>query len=248
MGGRESGRYCSAAVCGRFTLTRSAAEVAEHFGLDAVPDAEPRFNAAPTQPVAAIRWSRTGGGRILELRYWGLVPRWAKDASGAARMINARAETAAEKPAYRHALRQRRCLVPMDGFYEWKAHPTRKRPHHVALEQGELFAVAGLYEHWRGPDGGEIQSVTLLTQAACEGLRGLHHRMPVVVDATSYAAWLDPECEDGEDALGRIGHATGERLKARPVSYRVNDVRHDDAACLGPPDEVQLSFLDPEEF
>lgn len=235
-------------MCGRFTLTRSAAEVAEHFGLDAVPDLEPRFNVAPTQPIPAVRWSRSDGGRVLELRYWGLVPRWAKDASGAARMINARAETAAAKPAYRDALRQRRCLVPMDGFYEWKPHPKRKRPHHITLAEGGLFAVAGLHEHWRGADGHEIASVTLLTQAACEGLRGLHHRMPVVVDPASYAAWLDPACEDGDQALARIGHETGERLAARPVSYRVNEVRHDDAACLGPPDEIQLSFLDPEEF
>ncbi len=233
-------------MCGRFTLTRSAAEVAEHFGLDAVPALEPRFNAAPTQLIPAVRGA--GGRRILELRYWGLVPRWAKDASSAARMINARAETAADKPAYRDALRHRRCLVPMDGFYEWKAHPKRKRPHHIALRQGLLFAVAGLHEHWRGPDGSEIASVTLLTQAAREGLRGLHHRMPVVVDPQSYAGWLDPGCEDGEEALGRIGHATGETLEPRPVSYRVNDVRHDDEGCLGPPDEVQLSFFGPEEF
>lgn len=245
--GGASGRYCSETVCGRFTLTRSAAEVAEHFGLDAVAGLEPRFNIAPTQDVATVRHDRVGGGRILELRYWGLVPRWADDARGAARMINARSETAPEKRAFREALRQRRCLVPMDGFYEWKAQPKPKRPHHVTIGQGELFSVAGLYEHWRGPDGNSIESVTLLTGAAGDSMRGLHHRMPVIVDSDHYDAWLDPGCEDGEIALGRTGAVQTARLEARPVSFHVNAVRHDDAGCLDPPDEVQFSLLDPEQ-
>ena len=229
-------------MCGRFTLTRSAAEVAEHFGLDATPELTPRYNAAPTQDVAVVRARAHGQGRLFETRQWGLVPRWARDAKAAGRHINARSETAASKPAFRDALRARRCLVPMDGFYEWKVLPGQKQPHHVALPDGGLFAIAGLYEHWRGPEGREIASVTLLTRGACPALAPLHARMPVVVDPESYEAWLDPACRDGEAALGRVAQTLGERLVPRPVSNRVNDVRNDDAGCLGPPDEPQLGL------
>ena len=252
----SSGRYVSSAMCGRFTLTTSAAEVAEHFGLDAVPELAPRYNIAPTQSVPVIRAYRLSGeegGRVLELRYWGLVPRWSKDASGAARMINARSETAAEKPAFRDALQSRRCLVPMDGFYEWKQGPKRrggaaKRPHYIQLAQGELFAVAGLYDSWRSPDGQDLESVTLLTRAACESLRGLHHRMPVVVAPGGYSAWLDVDVEGDERTLKAIDPERGRGLRPRPVSYRVNSVAHDDAACLDGPDAVQLSLLGDDEL
>ena len=240
-------------MCGRFTLTRSAAEIAEHFGLDLglgldEPDAgepgaalTPRFNIAPTQAVAAIR-EGGDGQRVLEFRHWGLVPHWASDASGAARMINARAETAAEKPAFRDALQRRRCLVPADGFYEWRKQGREPaRPHHIALPDQALFAFAGLYERWTGGDGEPLDSVTLLTRTALPNLRGLHHRMPVLVDPGGYAAWLDRGETDGVRALAALGPARGGELVPRPVDPRVNDVRHDDAACLD--DERQLSLL-----
>jgi len=231
-------------MCGRFTLTTSAAEVARHFGLDAVPDLHPRFNVAPTQDVATVRARRPAGSPGLEFRHWGLVPHWAPDRAGAARRINARAETAAEKPSFRDALRSRRCLVPMDGYFEWKTSGRRKRPHHVRLAQGELFAVAGLYEDWRGPGGEALSSVTLLTQAASPGLRALHPRMPVVVPLGAYTAWLDPDDVEGAAALAAIDPALGRTLTVREVSDHVNDARHDGPECLAAPAAVQGSLFD----
>jgi putative SOS response-associated peptidase YedK len=233
-------------MCGRFTLTRSAAEVAEHFGIGSGGsqlELVPRYNVAPTQDVAVVRAAEEG--RRLELRHWGLVPHWAKDAKSASRMINARAETAAERPAYRDAMRRRRCLVPSDGFYEWRPHPRRKRPHHIALPNGELFAIAGLYERWRGTAGEEIASVTLLTREATPELAPIHGRMPLVVDPESYEAWLDPRARDPVPVLEGLRQERGGQLVAKPVGFRVNDVHNDDPGCLQDDD---LPLFRAEEF
>lgn len=230
-------------MCGRFTLTPSAAEIAEHFGLDAIPEVDARFNIAPTQDVLVVRNDAANGTRQLEFRHWGLVPRWARDRAGAAKRINARAETASEKASFRDALRTRRCLVPMDGYYEWKTEGRRKRPHLVRLGQGELFSVGGLYEHWRSPEGEVLESVTLLTQPANESLRSLHHRMPVVIAPDGYEAWLDREVLEGDVALRSVDPALGTALETRAVGDRVSNARNEGPACLDPPKEIQPSLF-----
>jgi len=237
-------------MCGRFTLTRSAAEVAEHFGLGSLPALAPRFNVAPTQEAPVVR-TRSTGERVLEWRRWGLVPPWAKDASGAARRINARVESVAERPAFRDALRRRRCLVPADGFYEWQGragqrrphHLTRRRPHHLTLPGGGLFALAGLYARWLGPGGEAVDSFTVLTRPARGAVAPLHDRMPLIVDPAGYAAWLERGADDPARLLAALPETLGASLVARPVDTRVNDVRNDDPACLAPPREAELPLF-----
>jgi putative SOS response-associated peptidase YedK len=222
-------------MCGRFTLTRSAAEIAEHFGLDAEPEIAARFNVAPGQPIALVR-EGPDGERLLETRHWGLVPHWARDAKGSARTINARAETLAEKPAFREAARRRRCLVPADGFYEWKAQPPgRARPHHVSLPGGSLFAMAGLFENWIDPDGNVLETVTVVTREANEAVRSLHHRMPLIPDPESYRDWLQPSRQEPGPRIAALAQTRALGLKARPVDFRVNNVRNEDAECLADP-------------
>ncbi len=229
-------------MCGRFTLTRSAAEVAEHFGLVAAPELAPHFNAAPTQELPIVR-VRSTGERTLEVRRWGLVPRWAKDVSIGARMINARVEGVAERPAYREALSRRRCLVPADGFFEWQGKARARRPFHIALPDGGVFGIAGLYERWSGPGGEVVDSFTLLTRAARGVVATLHDRMPLIVDPAGYAAWLDPGAPDPAPLLATLPEERGADLVARPVSTRVNDVRNDDPACLAAPEASPLPLF-----
>jgi putative SOS response-associated peptidase YedK len=229
-------------MCGRFTLTRSAAEVAEHFGLASAPAFPPHWNAAPTQELPIVR-PRSSGERVLELRRWGLVPPWAADPSVGSRMINARVEGVLERPAFREAMQRRRCLVPADGFFEWQGRARARRPFHLALPGGGLFGIAGLYERWHGPGGEVVDSFTLLTRAAQGAAAALHDRMPLIVDPPGYAAWLDPAARDPAALLGRLPEALGAGLVARPVSPRVNDVRNDDPACLAPPEEEALPLF-----
>jgi putative SOS response-associated peptidase YedK len=228
-------------MCGRFTLTKSAAEVAAHFGLDggeALAGLPPRYNAAPTQELPVVRIG-AGGARIAELRRWGLVPHWAEDPSVGARHINARSEGAAERPAFRDALRRRRCLVPADGFFEWQGRARARQPFHIALADGGLFGMAGLYERWHGAGGEVIDSFALLTEPARGAVARLHERMPVILPPGRYAAWLDPE-GDGAALLAEVDATLGGVLVTRPVSRRVNDVRNDDPSCLAPPEEPPL--------
>jgi putative SOS response-associated peptidase YedK len=159
-------------------------------------------------------------------------------------MINARVETAAEKPAFRAAFRRRRCLVPADGFYEWKPHPKRRRPHHVRLSAGELFGLAGLFESWEGPEGESVESCTLLTTAANPALIALHDRMPILVDPDDYGRWLDPGLQDVDAILPLTRSRISERLVFHPVSFRVNNPRIDDAACIEPTEPATLRIED----
>lgn len=227
-------------MCGRFTLTRSAAEVAEHFGLAAAPAHTPRFNVAPTQTVLAVRAAAGGAAREAAALHFGLVPAWAKHARDAAKQINARVETLRERPAFREAAERRRCLVPADGFYEWRGARGERQPFHVALPGGELFAFAGLWERWQPPDGGALESVAIVTTAATPSLRALHERMPLVVDPAGYDAWLAPAARDVAVVLARLPVSRGARLVARRVSTRVNDVAHDDARCLADAEQGAL--------
>lgn len=246
-------------MCGRYTLTSSAAEVADHFDLDEAAVAElaagARYNIAPTQSVPVVRVR--GGRRALELRRWGLVPHWARDLRIGARLINARVETVAEKAAFRQAYRRRRCLVPANGFYEWKAHPRRRRPHYIQLCGGALFGFAGLYERWRGAsapakqrdllppaDETPVESFTLLTTEANARIRPLHDRMPVILPPEAYARWLDPQLEDPDtlSALLREAAPVAEGLVYHPVGWQVNRPAHDAADCIR-----ELALPSPDE-
>ena len=225
-------------VCGRYTLTAAPAEVAEHFAVAPGDGLAPRFNIAPGQNVPVVL--RESESRSLAALRWGLVPAWAEGAAFGARAINARAESAAQQPAFREALRKRRCLLPADGFYEWRAHAGGPQPHHVALPGRRLFAFAGLHERFeRG--GGTLRSVAILTRPARGRLCELHRRMPVIVSPDDYDAWLDPALDEPEDVEALLASPLSDELEFRAVDARVNDVSCDEPACLAP--AAQLSLL-----
>jgi putative SOS response-associated peptidase YedK len=219
-------------VCGRFSLSTPATEIAEHFNLDEAPALTPRFNVAPGQWIASVSQSGEERRSALSLRRWGLVPSWAKDEKIGNRLINARAETVAEKPSFRSALRRRRCLVPADGFYEWSGSKGSKQPYFIGFEGRALFAFAGLWERWTHPEGERVETCTLLTTAATEHLRELHDRMPVIVDPIDYGLWMDPDVQEPDLVSHVIDRNLGGALRFYPISDHVNDVRHDDPRCL----------------
>jgi putative SOS response-associated peptidase YedK len=219
-------------MCGRFALFASGDELAERFRLAEAPALPPRYNVAPTQPVAAVR--AAAAGRQLALLRWGLIPSWASDPSIGNRLLNARAETVADKPSFRAAFRQRRCLLPASGFYEWqKAGAGRKQPYFLRPKGGGLFALAGLWERWQSPAGEAVESCTVLTTAANELMRPLHDRMPVLLDPASEEVWLDPRAL-AEALRPLLTLYPGERMAALPVGPWVSDPRHEGARCLDP--------------
>ncbi len=221
-------------MCGRFTLTSTPELLARRFGLEEPPsELVPRFNIAPNQDVATIR-AREDGTRVLEMRRWGLVPAWARDPKIGNRMINARSETVSEKPAFREAYRRRRCLVPADGFYEWRKLGKVKQPYRITLADGGPFAFAGLWERWRAPDGQAVSSFTIITTEANPLLRPIHDRMPVILDPADYDAWLDTAGVGPDQAARRLRPYPDAGLVAVPVSTRVNSPKNDDAACIVP--------------
>jgi putative SOS response-associated peptidase YedK len=219
-------------VCGRFTLTSTPEELAQRFGLEGPIEWSPRYNIAPGQSVLAVRLA-AGHRRLASLR-WGLVPAWAEDAGVGFRMINARVETLSEKPAFREALRARRCLVPADGFYEWADLGGAKQPYHIGLPEPGPFAFAGLWESWQGPGGEALESCTIVTAEAAPALREIHGRMPVIVSPLCYADWLDPGRTPARELLARLVAGAPADFALHPVSDRVNHARIDDAACIAP--------------
>jgi putative SOS response-associated peptidase YedK len=215
-------------MCGRYELHTHPAAIALAFGLAQVPAFRPRYNVAPTDEVPIVRINSHGERELARMR-WGLVPRWAKDPSIGARMINARSETVATKPAYRNALQRHRCLVPADAFYEWKPTPRGKQPMRVALASGEPFGMAGLYERWLSPDGEVLDSCTILTTTSNELLRPLHDRMPVIVPPEHHERWLDVS---NADVLDLLVPFPPEAMQVYPVSRRVNAVQNDDPTLI----------------
>lgn len=216
-------------MCGRYELHSSPAAIALAFGLAWPPDIRPRYNIAPTQSVPIVRINAAGERELIQMR-WGLVPRWAKDPSIGARMINARGETVADKPAFRTAFRRHRCLLPADGFYEWRARGDGPRqPLHIGMKDGSVFGLAGLYERWLSPAGDPLDTCAIVTTEANALLRPLHERMPVIVPRAAYEQWLDPASEDPEALVVPFD---GEAMAYRPVSRRVNNVKYDDPACI----------------
>ena len=221
-------------MCGRFTLTNPDQDLALQFDLPEIPDLQPRYNIAPTQPVAAVRVAPESAVRELALLHWGLIPFWAKDPKIGSRMINARSETAAEKPSFRAAFRRRRCLVVADGFYEWQKLNDGKQPFYIRLHDGKPFAFAGLWEHWEGPDGAVIESCTLLTTEPNDVIRPLHNRMPVILQPRDYDLWLDPEVQQAEQLQPLLGPYLPGDMEAYPISRWVNSPRNDDPRCIEP--------------
>jgi putative SOS response-associated peptidase YedK len=221
-------------MCGRFTLTDPDQDLAVQFNLPEIPDLKPRYNIAPTQPVAAVRMAPESMVRELAMLQWGLIPFWAKDPKIGSRMINARSETVAEKPAFRAAFRHRRCLVVADGFYEWQKIDGGKQPFYICLQDRRPFAFAGLWEHWKGPDDTIIESCTLLTTQPNELLRPLHNRMPVILQAKDYDLWLDTEVQQKELLQPLLRAYPPEELEAYPVSRWVNRPQNDAPQCIEP--------------
>jgi putative SOS response-associated peptidase YedK len=239
-------------MCGRYASARSVDVLAGHFDAELVDDVDlpPRYNVAPTDPVFVVL--HRGGGRALCAMRWGLVPPWSPDASGAAKMINARLETVADRPAYRSALAQRRCLVPADGYFEWFAvRPgAPKQPHYIQAADGSPLAFAGLWERWYGGPTGRadpLLSCTVLTTASAGRIAHLHDRMPLVLPPAAWADWLDASRVDAARALAIAAAAGVPDLVAHPVSTRVGDVRADGpdlvTEVIPPPVPEQLDLL-----
>jgi putative SOS response-associated peptidase YedK len=220
-------------MCGRFTLTAPADVLNQFFPLFDLADVQPRYNIAPTQMVFALRHlPQAARPEFVRLR-WGLVPDWADDIKAGYRMINARAETAADKPAFRSAFRQRRCLILADGFYEWQKVDGRKQPHYIRLSDGKPFAFAGLWEYWNKGEE-PVQSCTILTTDANELMRAVHDRMPVILDPADYAYWLDPTRHESAELQRLLRPFPSDRLTAYPVGTHVNNARFDDKSCVLP--------------
>ncbi len=226
-------------MCGRYSLTSPMEAVRRLFDFPERPNLAVRVNIAPSQDVAAVRLEEDGASErhFVWLR-WGLIPSWAKEPGMGNRMINARAETIAEKPAFRAAFRRRRCLIPADGFYEWKTERGRKQPYRIAMESGATFAFAGLWERWEGPGGdGAIESCTIVTTEANARLQAIHHRMPVILAPEAYDLWLDPETP-GARVQSLLRPAPSEWFTCFRVSPKINSPANDDPALIEPLDEA----------
>ena len=225
-------------MCGRFTLHASPEQIAAQFDVAEPERLADRFNIAPTQPVGIVRLDRSAVAREWSLVHWGLIPSWAKDPNIGAKMINARGETVAEKPSFRAALRRRRCIVPADGFYEWKRTGSSKQPFYIRMKSKEPFGFAGLWEIWTGPDGGELQSCTVITTEPNELMASLHDRMPVILAPEDYEQWLgngkDADAKEVEQLRHLIRPFDAKLMEAYPVSTKVNSPMHEGVALIEP--------------
>lgn len=226
-------------MCGRITLTTPGSELADYLRTVDSLSWEPRYNIAPTQPVATVRVEGDGHRHLREMR-WGLIPHWADDPSIGNRMINARAETVADKPAFRDPFRCNRCLVVADGFYEWKRLNGAKQPYYVFRADRRPLTLAGLWDTWRPPDGEPVTSCTIVTTEPNELVEELHDRMPVVLPEDAWERWLDPACDDKEDLQELLTAYPAERMGAHAVTKHVNDPSHDDPECIRPLPEVKI--------
>lgn len=214
-------------MCGRFTLTADPEELQSAFPEFTFPSQyAARYNVAPSQPVLGVA---NDGGNTADFFVWGLIPSWAKDPTIGNRMINARAETLAEKPAFRGSYKYKRCLIFADGFYEWKAEPGRKVkiPYYIRLVTGRPFAFAGLWDNWNGPEGSQVKSATIITTEPNSLMAELHNRMPVILAGDSYAQWLDPAPQKAESLQHLLRSFPADQMTAHPVSTLVNSPAND---------------------
>jgi len=233
-------------MCGRYVIISTPEAIRKLFGYAEQPNFPPRYNVAPTQPIPIVRLA--DGKRSFALMRWGLLPSWVKDPKTFPLLINARGESVLEKPAFRNAMRRRRCLIPTDGFYEWKAGDRRgpKQPHFIrakrdAGEEAPPLAFAGLFETWTGPNGEELDTVAIVTTAANRTLSALHDRMPVFIAPDAFDIWLDCANVEAEVAAALIRPAAEDLLEAYPVSTAVNRVVNDSAALVAPAPADALS-------
>jgi putative SOS response-associated peptidase YedK len=220
-------------MCGRFTLRTTGDVVADFFGLAELPELQPRYNIAPTQAAPVVRLLPGRREREFALLHWGLVPAWADDPAICHRLINARADTAADKPAFRGPFRHRRCLIVADGFYEWKKLDRRKQPFYLRRQDDRPFALAGLWDHW---DRGEepIDSCTILTTDANDLVAPIHDRMPLILDPRDYDVWLDPAVRDPRKLELLLRTRPTEDMLAYPVGAIVNNPANDGPTCIEP--------------
>ncbi|MGH6952942.1 MAG: SOS response-associated peptidase [Alphaproteobacteria bacterium] len=220
-------------MCGRYSITMPVEAMRRLFRITGeLPALLPRFNVAPGQAVPIVRPAEgeAADGRSLVMMRWGLIPSWAKEPQIGYRMINARAETMAEKPAFRAAFRARRCLVVADGFYEWKSAGRTKQPYRIELADRSPFAFAGLWERWQAPEDAPIESCTILTTEANELLRPIHDRMPVILDEAGHEPWL--AVGQSRSVAGLLRPCPAERMAAYAISSRINSPRNDDSGVL----------------
>jgi putative SOS response-associated peptidase YedK len=219
-------------MCGRYSITTAPEAIRALFRYKEQPNFPPRFNVAPTQPIPIVRL--VDGERHFALVRWGLLPSWVKDPQTFTLLINARGETASDKPAYRAAMKRRRCLIPADGFYEWQKVGERKRPFHVRARSGAPLAFAGLWETWCGPNGEELETAAIVTTTANGTLKPIHDRMPVVVPPDGFDLWLNCAEVDEKTAVALIAPAPDDLLEAFEISTAVNRVVNDDARLIEP--------------
>ena len=221
-------------MCGRFTLFEADNILSKEFGVSGFSPLSPRYNIAPSQPVAAVRAAPAGAGREFALLRWGLIPSWSKNPAIGNRLINARAETAREKPSFRNAFRRHRCLIPTNGFFEWQRREHGKQPYFVRMRDGRPFAFAGLWDRWESPETGVIESCAILTTAANAVLAPIHDRMPVILPPTEYERWLDPALPNTDSLAPLLAPFPPDGMLAFPVSPRVNAPAVDDERCIFP--------------
>jgi putative SOS response-associated peptidase YedK len=219
-------------MCGRFVITSPPAAIRQVFGYAEQPNFPPRHNIAPTQPVPVV--TLENGTRHFRLMRWGLIPSWVKDPREITLMINARSETVAHKPAFKNAMRRRRCLIPADGYYEWQVVAGRKRPLFIYRSDRSLFALAGLTETWIGPNGEELDTVAVVTAPASRDLAVLHPRVPVTIRPDDFTRWLDCSGDDAADALALLTPPEEGEFVWHEVSRRVNHADNDDAQLILP--------------
>ncbi|HML14655.1 MAG TPA: SOS response-associated peptidase [Xanthobacteraceae bacterium] len=219
-------------MCGRYAITSAPEAIRGLFGYEEEPNFPARYNVAPTQPVPIVR--RVEGRRRFALVRWGLIPAWVKDPRSFSLLINARGESLGEKPAFRAALRYRRCLFPADGFYDWRRDGERARPYYVRLKTGEPMAFAGVWENWIGPHGEEMETAAIVTTRANRMLAPIHPRMPVIVPPAAFDLWLDSAQGDTTLAAALIAPAPEDMLKVYEVAPAVNSAANDSADLIAP--------------
>lgn len=218
-------------MCGRFVINIPLDVFIKLFGIREVGDVRPRFNVAPSQSVPVIREASDGRRQILAMR-WGFVPAWAKEFGVG--LINARAETAGEKPSFRQAFRQRRCIVPASGFYEWAKVDGKKTPHYIHMTDGAPMPFAGLWESWKSPEGQVTETCTILTTTANSVVAPIHDRMPVILHPDEFSLWLDRELHEADRLAPLFAPYPADRLEVYPVSSLVNSPANDAPSCIDP--------------